>query len=62
MVMAEVFHVKGLGMYLVHGAGGIGHGAHFIGIELLPPVKRGLYIHGYEDLADEFAVVSARYP
>ena len=47
-------------MELVHGGGGVGHGAHLIGVELLPPVQGGGDVQGHEDLPEEFPVVAAR--
>ena len=60
MIRAEVCQLKGLGVDLVHGGGGVGHGAYFIGVKLLPPVQGGSDIHGHQDLADEFPVIAPR--
>ena len=60
VVGGEIARLQGTGVELVHGGGGVGHGADFIGVELLPPVQRGGDVHGYEDLPDELSVVAAR--
>ena len=43
----------------MHGGGGIGNGAHLVGVILFPPVHGGGYIHGDKDHTNEFAVVGA---
>src|SRR5699024_4252763 len=51
--------LKGLGVDFVHGRGGVGHGAHLVGVKLLPPVHGGGDVHGHHDLTDELPVVGA---
>ena len=46
-------------MDFVHGRGGVGHGAHLVGVKLLPPVHGGGDVHGHHDLTDELPVVGA---
>ena len=60
--MAEILHGKGLGVDLVHGAGGIGNGSDFIGIVFLPPVQGRRDIDGNKNLADKFAVIASGLP
>ena len=56
-VVGEVVAIKGLGVDLVHGGGGVGGGAYLVGVKFLPPVKRSCNIHAYKYLTDEFSVV-----
>ena len=60
-VMGEIVPLKGLGVNLVHGGAGVGHGSHLVGVEFLPPVEGGGDVHRHEDLTEEFSVVTARY-
>ena len=60
-VVGEIIPLKGLGVDLVHGGGGVGHGAHLVGVKFLPPVQRGGDVHRHEDLTEELSVVAPRY-
>ena len=46
-------------MDLMHGAGGVCHRCHLVGIIFLPPVHGRSDIHRYKDLADIFAVITS---
>ena len=61
MVMAEIIDVERFGVDLVHGACGVCHSCHFVGVIFLPPVERSRNIHGYKDLADKLSVVASSH-
>ena len=60
-VVGEVVPLKGLGVDLVHGGAGVGHRAHLVGVEFLPPVQGRGDVHRDEDLTEELSVVTARH-
>ena len=59
--MAEIIDVERFGVDLVHGACGVCHSCHFVGVIFLPPVERSRDIHGYKDLADKLSVVTSSH-
>ena len=61
MIMAEIIDVERFGVDLVHGACGVCHSCHFVGVIFLPPVERSRDIHGDEDLADKLSMVTSRH-
>ena len=61
MIMAEIIDVERFGVDLVHGACGVRHSRHFVGVIFLPPVERSRNIHGYKDLADKLSVVASSH-
>ena len=60
-VVGEIVPFEGLGVNLVHGGAGIGHGTHLVGVELFPPVQGGGDVRRHEHLTEEFSMVAARY-
>ena len=59
--MAEIIDVERFGVDLVHGACGVCHSCHFVGVIFLPPLERSRDIHGDEDLADKLSMVTSRH-
>ena len=59
VIAAEIVHGEFLAVDFMHGAAGVSHCRHLVGIVLLPPVEGSSNIHRHENLADVFAVIAS---